>query len=46
MAAKTQLQFDLRYEKIVQIMPKKVFYGDDVIDDVKGSPQSFSLYSC
>ena len=30
-----------------QIMPKNVFfYGDDVIDDVKGSPQSFSLYSC
>ena len=29
-----------------QIMPKKVFYGDDVIDDVKGSPQSFYLYSC
>ena len=29
-----------------QIMPKKVFYGDDVIDDVTGWPQSFSLYSC
>ena len=28
-----------------QIMPKKFFYGDDVIDDVKGSPQSFYLYS-
>ena len=28
-----------------QIMPKIVFYGDDVIDDVKWSPQSFSLYS-
>ena len=25
---------------------KKVFYGDDVIDDVTGWPQSFSLYSC
>ena len=25
---------------------KKVFYGDDIIDDVKGWPQSFSLYSC
>ena len=29
-----------------QIMPKKVFYGDDVIDDITGWPQSFSLYSC
>ena len=29
-----------------QIMQKKVFYGDDVIDDVTGWPQSFSLYSC
>ena len=29
-----------------QIMPKKFFYGDDVIDDVTGWPQSFSLYSC
>ena len=29
-----------------QIMPKKVFYCDDVIDDVTGWPQSFSLYSC
>ena len=29
-----------------QIMPKKVFYGDDVIDDVTGWPQSFPLYSC
>ena len=29
-----------------QIMPKKSFYGDDVIDDVTGWPQSFSLYSC
>ena len=28
-----------------QIMPKK-FYGDDVIDDVTGWPQSFSLYLC
>ena len=25
---------------------KKVFHGDDVIDDVTGWPQSFSLYSC
>ena len=29
-----------------QIMPKKVFYGDDVIDDITGWPQNFSLYSC
>ena len=28
-----------------QIMPKKC-YGDDVIDDVTGLPQSFFLYSC
>ena len=27
-------------------MPKKFFYGDDVIDDVTGWPQNFSLYSC
>ena len=27
-------------------MPKKVFYGDDVIEDATGWPQSFSLYSC
>ena len=25
---------------------QKSFYGDDVIDDVTGWPQSFSLYSC
>ena len=42
----TQLQFDLRYEKIVPNYAKKVFYGDDVIDDVAGWPQSFCLYSC
>ena len=42
----TQLQFDLRYEKIVPNYANKVFYGDDVIDDVTGWPQSFSLYSC
>ena len=29
-----------------QIMPIKFFYGDDIIDDVTGWPQSFSLYSC
>ena len=29
-----------------QIMPKKFFYGDDVIDDVTGWPQNISLYSC
>ena len=43
----TQLQFDLIYEKIVpNYAKKKFFYGDDVIDDVTGWPQSFSLYSC
>ena len=42
----TQLQFDLRYEKIVPNYVTKVFYGDDVINDVTGWPQSFSLYSC
>ena len=40
----TQLQIDLRYEKIVPNYVNKVFYGDDVIDDVTGWPQSFSLY--
>ena len=29
-----------------QIMPKEVFDGDDVIDDVTGWPQNFSIYSC
>ena len=30
--------------RLSQIMPKKVFfYGDDVIDDVTGCPQSFTL---
>ena len=29
-----------------KLCQKKFFYGDDVIDDVKGSPKSFSLYSC
>ena len=42
----TQLQSDLRSEKILPNYAKKVFYGDDVIDDVTGWPQSFSLYSC
>ena len=42
----TQLQFDIRYEKIVPNYAKKKFHGDDVIDDVTGWPQSFPLYSC
>ena len=43
----TQLQSDLRYEKIVpNYVKKSFFYSDDVIDDVTGWPQSFSLYSC
>ena len=46
MKYQTQLQSDLRYDKIVPNYAKKVFYGDDVIDDVTGWPQSFSLYSC
>ena len=29
-----------------KLCKKKVFYGDDVIDDVTGWPQSFSLSSC
>ena len=29
-----------------KLCQKKCFYGDDVIDDVTGWPQSFSLYSC
>ena len=37
----TQLQFDLRYEKIVQNHAKKgIFHDDDVIDDITGGPQS------
>ena len=40
----TQLQFDFRYEKIVpNYAQNKVFYGDDVIDDVTGSLK-VSLY--
>ena len=36
-----QLQFDLRYEKIVpNYAPKKFFHDDDVIDDVTGWPES------
>ena len=43
----TQLQFDLRYEKIVSNYAKKVFFhGDDIIDDVTRWPQSFHLYAC
>ena len=42
----TQLQSDLRYEKIVPNYTKQSFYGVDVIDDVTGWPQNFSLYSC
>ena len=33
-------------KRLSQIMSKEFFYGDDVIDDVTGWPQSFSLYSC
>ena len=29
-----------------KLCQKSFFYGDDVIDDVTGWPQSFSLYSC
>ena len=36
----TQLQFDLRYEKIVPNYEKNYFHFDDVIDDVTGWPQS------
>ena len=36
----TQLQFDLRYEKIVPNYAKrKYIHDDDVIDDVTGWPQ-------
>ena len=43
----TQLHSGLRYEKIVpNYAEKSFFYGDDVIDDVTGWPQSFSLHSC
>ena len=37
----TQLQSDLRYEKIVpNFAKKKYFHDDDVINDVTGWPQS------
>ena len=37
----------IRYEKTVpNYAPKSFFHGDDVIDDVKGWPQRFPLYSC
>ena len=36
----TQLQSDLRYEKIVPNFAKKYFHDDDVINDVTGWPQS------
>ena len=39
----TQLQSDLRYEKIVPNYAKKVFYGDDVIDDFRGKLQGQCL---
>ena len=43
----TQLQFDLRYEKIAPNYAEKAFFhGDYVIDDVTRWPQSFHLYSC
>ena len=42
----TQLQFDLRYEKIVpNCATKKYFYDDDVTDDVTGWPLIGPLYS-
>ena len=42
----TQLQFDLRYEKIVPNYDKRYFHDDEVIDDVTGWPQSRpSIYS-
>ena len=36
----TQLQFELRYEKIIPNYAKKIFHDDDVIADVTGLPQS------
>ena len=39
-------RYNLNMKRSSQIMPKKVFYGNDVIDDVTGWPHSFSLYSC
>ena len=43
---KTQLQFDIRNEKIVpNYARKKYLHGDDVIDDVRERPQShFSIF--
>ena len=38
----TQLQFDLRYEKIAPNYARKcIFYDDDVIDDVTGWPKKW-----
>ena len=36
----TQLQFDLRYEKIVPNYAHIFFHYDDVIDGIAGWPQS------
>ena len=41
---KSQLQFDLRYEKIIRNYAQSFFHGDDVIDDFTWWPQSFPLY--
>ena len=43
---KHSFNFTSDMKRSSQIMPKKVFYGDDVIDDVTCWPQNFSLHSC
>ena len=44
---KHSFNFTSDMKRSSQIVPKEVFFnGDDVIDDVTGWPQSFSLYSC
>ena len=42
----TQLQFGLRYEKIISNYAKKNFNGDDIINDVTGRTECRLLYSC
>ena len=39
-----QLHFDLRYEKIIpNYAMKRIFHGDDVVDDVTGWPQNIDV---
>ena len=42
----TQLQFDIRCEKIVPNYAKTIFHSDDIIDDVTWRPKICPIYSC